>query len=982
MQIGNVTETSATARLLNASSVTSWSYQVGTGTCHDKSGTNHQVSLSSLDQGTSYTVSYFSGWGCSLGVLASATFTTLNLTAVPAETTATLTLQNYTGAGWRHKQTSPSEGTCSAKVTGTTANLATLTGGVTYTWKAFEDEDVACLTDIADVVFKTVTLDVSEIAKQTAKLTINDYSGTWYHKYTSPSGGQCSSAVSGRTANLASLNEGVRYTWKAYRDSSCSNLLATRAFTTVSSSKPTITLSASPNYIMESAPSGTAQVYVKLTASSAVTARGCLKYKIVRGTASASDLAATNLNAPYWACIEANQTVGWGLLDHFLYPVNDGTVEGAETLLVQFHSHDGTLDGSLVTNGTLNLHDGRVAFRITGLGASGFYGLPEPGGTSSLVVAAQPSTTLPSFRIPGTPRAYKGHITLTRTGGTATSGADYVPIPDLRMDLLGGAGGGGGNLTVTLKNDTMQEGSETIVFTPSISASPINLVEKRPNGQNLAMGTLQIDLPGTFSVPILDDESAAYSFSLSKSTILEGGGQVSLTATVSRRDGQNFPSQVDGTLVVGTTVDSASSLDYTGPASQGFTLPKDSASASKTFQVTPTSDAIVEGDEHINVVAQFLTDTVVASVLLQDDDTGSLTLSKNEATVTEGSGNTDSYTIQLGAQPAGTVSVSVTSSDTTAVTASPGTLTFTTSNWNTAQTVTVTPVEDADKAGESVTVTNTATGGGYNESATVTVAVTDNDATTLAASDVTETTARLTIGNHSGKWHHKKTGPSAGTCSAEVSGTTADLSNLTGGIAHTWKAYSDASCATEIGTATFSTVSFTATAVTGTTATLNIGNWTNAWWYRGDHEEAVACTMVVANTATASLVSLSVGTSYTYTAYESSICHATGKIADVTFSTLVAVTLTASDITRTTAKLTIANHSGTWYYKSTTPAGNCSSAGTGTSVDLSGLTEDTDHVYKHTATPPALRAPSSRRRASRPPRSTSPPATSPGPRRD
>ena len=39
---------------------------------------------------------------------------------------------------------------------------------------------------------------------------------------------------------------------------------------------------------------------------------------------------------------------------------------------------------------------------------------------------------------------------------------------------------------------------------------------------------------------------------------------------------------------------------------------------------------------------------------------------------------------------------------------------------------------------------------------------------TLSAGDVTETTATLTISGHTSAWYHKRTSPSAGTCSAAV----------------------------------------------------------------------------------------------------------------------------------------------------------------------------------------------------------------------
>ena len=62
------------------------------------------------------------------------------------------------------------------------------------------------------------------------------------------------------------------------------------------------------------------------------------------------------------------------------------------------------------------------------------------------------------------------------------------------------------------------------------------------------------------------------------------------------------------------------------------------------------------------------------------------------------------------------------------------------------------------------------------------------------------------------------------------------------------------------------------------------------------------------------------------------------------------VTLSSSAITPTTATLTLANNSSTWYYKKTapTPAGTCSSsqAGTVTALNLTGLSASTSYTYK------------------------------------
>ena len=83
------------------------------------------------------------------------------------------------------------------------------------------------------------------------------------------------------------------------------------------------------------------------------------------------------------------------------------------------------------------------------------------------------------------------------------------------------------------------------------------------------------------------------------------------------------------------------------------------------------------------------------------------------------------------------------------------------------------------------------------------------------------------------------------------------------------------------------TVILTATAVTETTATLNVTGHTAAWWYKGDQTNA-SCTSVAASTATANLSGLTGGTAYTYKAYSDSGCttEITSASTDAEFTTL------------------------------------------------------------------------------------------------
>ena len=120
--------------------------------------------------------------------------------------------------------------------------------------------------------------------------------------------------------------------------------------------------------------------------------------------------------------------------------------------------------------------------------------------------------------------------------------------------------------------------------------------------------------------------------------------------------------------------------------------------------------------------------TVVVSV--DDDDTPALIVDPDSLTVSEA--DSQSFEVSLATRPSVSVSVTVSSGDTGAVSVPSQALTFSTGNWSTAQSVRVDGVDDDDAMDESVTVTLTASGGDYsNETATVAVSVDDGDTAEL-----------------------------------------------------------------------------------------------------------------------------------------------------------------------------------------------------------------------------------------------------------
>ncbi len=96
-------------------------------------------------------------------------------------------------------------------------------------------------------------------------------------------------------------------------------------------------------------------------------------------------------------------------------------------------------------------------------------------------------------------------------------------------------------------------------------------------------------------------------------------------------------------------------------------------------------------------------------------------------------GGSTAYTVALTTRPDGNVSVAI-ASDNADVTTRPAALTFTTTNWSTAQRVTVSAASDGDTANDAATLTHTASGGRYSDAPAVSVAVsvTDGDTAGLA----------------------------------------------------------------------------------------------------------------------------------------------------------------------------------------------------------------------------------------------------------
>ena len=134
---------------------------------------------------------------------------------------------------------------------------------------------------------------------------------------------------------------------------------------------------------------------------------------------------------------------------------------------------------------------------------------------------------------------------------------------------------------------------------------------------------------------------------------------------------------------------------------------------------------------HTAAGGQYDGDTATLPVVVGDDDRA-IVLTPSSLALDEGDTTGASYTVRLATQPAEDVKVTVSGQSGTDLTltglSATNTLTFTTSMWNIAQTVTLTAGQDTDDVDDSVTLTHTAAGGEYEGvSATFDVAVTDDE---------------------------------------------------------------------------------------------------------------------------------------------------------------------------------------------------------------------------------------------------------------
>ena len=193
-----------------------------------------------------------------------------------------------------------------------------------------------------------------------------------------------------------------------------------------------------------------------------------------------------------------------------------------------------------------------------------------------------------------------------------------------------------------------------------------------------------------------------------------------------------------GTVSVSVAVANVGDTDITvNPASLTFTTSNWRTAQTVTVSARDDDDAVNGSRQITHTAAGGGYAGVTASVTAteQDDDEADLDLSKTALTVAEG--GTATYTVELATQPTAAVTVSIVrSSGDTSISVNPPSMTFTTSNWDDAQVVTVSAAEDTDGTNGTATISHTASGGDYaTVSADATATESDNDTRGITLSE-------------------------------------------------------------------------------------------------------------------------------------------------------------------------------------------------------------------------------------------------------
>ena len=922
-EVKDRTETAATLSLTGYPGP--WYYKGGkggSGTCTAVQAGTTTLALASLTAGTSYTYTAYNATNANCesdNQLGSAlTFSTLDFRLESkTNTTADLELDHWPqGQAWSYRKEFPGTGTCN-NTAATSVSLDDLSENTSYTYRAYRGSGCATGNLIGVVHFKTTPahgIFISDILATSAKLRLSTAGADipwWHQKTAGPGAATCVGLTAGNnTVDLSGLTAEGSYTWAAYRRDGCADnhKIDDVTFATKKPSKP-----AKPT-----ATAGNGQV----TLASSVTTNGgpaITKWQYIKkegGNAWETDWkdissSADNTLSTTITGLKSNTSYQFKV--RAVNSVGGGTGSDASTAVT---TPAVTLTAGSVTHNTATLtlasHPGNWWLKRT-----------VPASTNCKSKGTTATESLSSLT-GNTSYTYKAYSNNTCTTEVATRTFLTKPAKPGKPTATAGAGSGKLTLTATLTGGagaltkweyTKDGGTNWTDITTDTDNNLSYVVSDLTNGTNYTFKVRATNATGTG--PASDASTAA----APTDEALTAGSITHNTATLTLA---NHP----GNWWLKRTVPASTNCKSKGTTATE-SLSSLAGNTSYTYKAYSNSDCSTE-----LAARTFLTRPAKPGkpTATAGAGSGKLTLT---ATLTGGSGALTKWEYT---KDGGT-------------------------NWTDITTDTdnnlshvVTDLTNGTNYTFKVRATN-ATGTGPVSDASTAAAPADE---TLTAGSVTHDAATLTLTNYSGNWYYKE---ASGTCSTNaVSTTSVDLDGLAGNTSYTYSAYSDSGCTSSKLLATASAFLTrpakpgkpTATAGAGSgkltlSATLTGGSGAlTKWEYtKDDGANWADITTDTDNNLSYVVSDLTNGTDYTFKVRATNAT-GTGPASDAsTAAAPLDETLTAGSVTHNTATLTLANHSGNWWLKRTTPASTtCKSKGTTATESLSSLTGNTSYTYK------------------------------------
>ena len=254
---------------------------------------------------------------------------------------------------------------------------------------------------------------------------------------------------------------------------------------------------------------------------------------------------------------------------------------------------------------------------------------------------------------------------------------------------------------------------------------------------------------GTNRVMTSDATSPGFTLSKTTASVSEAGGTDSFTVVLADQPSSDVVLSVVS-ADTGEVAVSPAQLTFTNgnwDTGQTVTTTGVDDPASDGSQTTAVTVSVVDASS--DNAFDSLADQTVSVTTSDDDSPGVSVTASDGSTSTTESGSTDTFTVVLNTQPSSDVVISVTSVDTGEATVSPAQLTFTASNWDTGQTVTVTGVDDTAVDGNQNTtitlaVVDASSDDAYDPVVDVTVSVTNTDNDVSVVTTTTTTAAPTT----------------------------------------------------------------------------------------------------------------------------------------------------------------------------------------------------------------------------------------------